>query len=148
MEPEMAKLLRRSFAQIARRKSAVGRLFYARLFTFAPELRALFSNDLASQSRKFVDTVGLCIAQIDHPEMLETTLRDLGERHATYGVKTEHYPLVGAALISTLEETFGDGFRPEVREAWATLYARATDAMTAALHRADSGPGAPGDPPG
>jgi hypothetical protein len=36
--------------------------------------------------------------------------------------KAEHYPVVGAALLWTLEKGLGDGWTPEVADAWSTAY--------------------------
>jgi hemoglobin-like flavoprotein len=37
-------------------------------------------------------------------------------------VKARHYPVVGAALLWTLEQGLGDNWTPEVADAWATAY--------------------------
>ena len=39
-----------------------------------------------------------------------------------YGVKDEHYEIVGGALLWTLGQGLGDAFTPEVEEAWAEAY--------------------------
>ncbi|HEY2535241.1 MAG TPA: globin domain-containing protein, partial [Xanthobacteraceae bacterium] len=46
----------------------------------------------------------------------------LAKRHVSYGAKAEHYPVVGAALLSTLETGLGDDWTPEVADAWGTAY--------------------------
>jgi hemoglobin-like flavoprotein len=46
----------------------------------------------------------------------------LAKRHVSYGTKAEHYPVVGAALLWTLEKGLGDDWTPEVADAWATAY--------------------------
>jgi hypothetical protein len=46
----------------------------------------------------------------------------LAKRHVSYGAKAEHYPVVGAALLWTLEKGLGDGWTPEVADAWGTAY--------------------------
>jgi nitric oxide dioxygenase len=46
----------------------------------------------------------------------------LAKRHVGYGAKAEHYPVVGAALLWTLEKGLGDGWTPDVAEAWKTAY--------------------------
>lgn len=48
----------------------------------------------------------------------------LGRRHASYGVRAEHYESVGNALLWTLEQGLGETFDDETREAWATAYER------------------------
>jgi hemoglobin-like flavoprotein len=49
-------------------------------------------------------------------------LKQLGERHASYGVADEHYGKVGSALIGALEEGLGDRFTPDVRAAWTEAF--------------------------
>ena len=34
----------------------------------------------------------------------------MAKRHVSYGAKAEHYPVVGAALLWTLEKELGDGW--------------------------------------
>jgi hemoglobin-like flavoprotein len=46
----------------------------------------------------------------------------LGARHAGYGVKDQHYKVVGEALIWTLERGLADQFTPEVERAWVRVY--------------------------
>ena len=40
---------------------------------------------------------------LDNLEQLVPTVRELGARHAAYGVEDSHYETVGAALLWTLE---------------------------------------------
>jgi hemoglobin-like flavoprotein len=40
----------------------------------------------------------------------------------SYGVRDEHYDIVGAALLWTLAKGLGEGFTDDVREAWTTAY--------------------------
>jgi nitric oxide dioxygenase len=46
----------------------------------------------------------------------------LARRHVNYGAKAQHYPVVGAALLWTLEKGLGDGWTPEIADAWTTAY--------------------------
>jgi hemoglobin-like flavoprotein len=49
-------------------------------------------------------------------------LREMGRRHAGYGVEPEHYTTVGEALLWALEQALGDDFTSETKEAWAKAY--------------------------
>jgi len=62
------------------------------------------------------------VSGLERLEKLLPAVQALGRRHAGYGVKDEHYATVAAALLWTLEQGLGDGFTPEVREAWTTAY--------------------------
>ena len=64
-------------------------------------------------------------------DRLIPVLQDLGRRHAEYGVDDSHYETVGAALLWTLEKGLGPAFTPDVREAWATVYAVLATTMKA-----------------
>lgn len=55
-------------------------------------------------------------------DAIAPAVADLGKRHASYGVKPEHYQTVGAALLWTLEQGLGPEFTPLVREAWTSAY--------------------------
>ncbi|HWX35155.1 MAG TPA: globin domain-containing protein [Steroidobacteraceae bacterium] len=46
----------------------------------------------------------------------------LAKRRVIYGAKPEHYPVVGSALLWTLEKGLGDGWTPEVADAWTAAY--------------------------
>ena len=46
-----------------------------------------------------------------------------------YGVRTEHYTVVGSALLWTLEQGLGARFTPAVREAWASAYGLLANVM-------------------
>jgi hemoglobin-like flavoprotein len=46
----------------------------------------------------------------------------LAKRHVAYGAKAEHYPVVGSALLWTLEKGLGEAWTPDVAAAWTTAY--------------------------
>src|SRR5215472_10553938 len=57
------------------------------------------------------------------------TVRRLGDQHRDYGVSAEHYAMVGAALLWTLEQGLGAGFTSEVKAAWSEAYCALAGAM-------------------
>jgi hemoglobin-like flavoprotein len=65
-------------------------------------------------------------------------VRQLGRRHAAYGVRPEHYATVGEALIWTLEQGLGADFTPATRRAWTDAYASLAWAMIAAAEEDDA----------
>jgi nitric oxide dioxygenase len=103
--------------------------FYARLFEQAPEIRALFPDDIALQVTKLTDMLGALVGKLDNPVELATLLHALGERHRGYGVDTRHFAPVGRALFETLESEIGPRFDGSTRRAWIALYALATSWM-------------------
>jgi hemoglobin-like flavoprotein len=122
MTPEQAQIIKLTFAQVMRERDKVGRMFYDRLFSIAPEVKPLFKGDIAEQSRKLMDTLALAVGMLRDMPTLVITLEGLARRHVGYGVKDEHYDKVGEALLWTLERGLGDAFTAQVRDAWAALY--------------------------
>ena len=125
-------LVRDSFETVQTLGDAVADLFYGRLFDIAPQVRSLFPDDMTAQKRKLVAMLALAVSNLDKPEALVATVRDLGDRHAGYGALQAHYEPVGAALIWTLEQELGPDFTPEIREAWVETYRVITGLMTMA----------------
>jgi nitric oxide dioxygenase len=103
--------------------------FYARLFEQAPEIRALFQDDLSLQVTKLTDMLAALVGKLDNPIELAKLLQALGERHRGYGVDARHFAPVGRALFETLESEIGPRFDGATRRAWIALYALATSWM-------------------
>jgi hemoglobin-like flavoprotein len=132
MTPEQAHIIKLTFAQVMRDRDRVGRMFYDRLFSIAPEVKPLFRGDIAEQSRKLMDTLALAVGMLRDMPTLVITLEGLARRHVGYGVKDEHYDKVGEALLWTLEKGLGDAFTAQVRDAWTALYVAVAQIMRAA----------------
>lgn len=115
-------LVRESFALLMPCGGLVAQLFYKRLFEIAPELRVLFKTDLQSQGDKLMNALQMTILSLDRIEILRPTVRLLGIRHRSYGVKQQDYITVAAALMWTLEQCLEERFTREVREAWGEVY--------------------------
>jgi hemoglobin-like flavoprotein len=122
MSPDQIDLVQRSWRQVAPIADTAAQLFYERLFTLDPSLRALFRGDMKEQGRKLMTMISVAVSGLSRLEQLVPAVQALGRRHAGYGVRDEHYGTVGAALIWTLEQGLGDAFTPPVREAWVATY--------------------------
>src|SRR5262245_8268570 len=117
MTPHQKMLVQTTFAQVAPIAETAAALFYARLFELDPSLRPMFSADLNEQGRKLMQMIGVAVAGLDKLDALVPAVRALGQRHAGYGVRDEHYATVAEALLWTLETGLGEAFTFEVREA-------------------------------
>lgn len=80
----------------------VAEAFYTRLFKLAPELRQMFSQDMAEQHRKLAATLSVAISSLRNWVELAPTLAALARRHVRYGVAPWHYGVVTQALLDTL----------------------------------------------
>jgi hemoglobin-like flavoprotein len=117
------ELLESSFQAIAPCGEAFVTAFYERLFTSFPQTRAFFSStDMKEQRKKLLGALALVIQNLRKPEVLTGALKGLGQRHVAYGVRPEHYPIVGAVLLETFSDVLGDRWTPTYYEAWAQAY--------------------------
>lgn len=104
-------------------------VFYKRLFELAPYLRGLFPHDIEAQSHKLMEVLSAAIGLLERPEDLRIVLEQLGARHVDYGVKNEHYDIVGAALLDMLASVLGTSFTSDLRSDWAKLYGAIASTM-------------------
>lgn len=122
MNPTQIKLVQDSFAKVAPISEQAAVLFYDRLFEVAPSVRAMFPDDMTEQRKKLMATLAVVVGGLTNLEAVLPAASALAKRHVTYGAKAEHYPVVGAALLWTLEKGLGDAWTPEVSEAWIAAY--------------------------
>jgi hemoglobin-like flavoprotein len=138
MNSQQIKLIQLSYAAVMPISDKVAACFYERLFELESELRSLFSKDIEEQGRKLMNTLYTVVYNLDRLEKVVAPVQALGNRHADYGVQPQHYELVGAALLWSLEQNLQDMFTPEVAEAWATAYGLLAGLMKEALVKAGS----------
>ena len=122
MTPDQVKLIQDSFAKVAPISEQAAVLFYDRLFEIAPQVKAMFPDDMTEQRRKLMMMLATVVNGLGNLESILPAASALAKRHVGYGAKAEHYPVVGAALLWTLEQGLGDGWAPELAEAWSTAY--------------------------
>jgi hemoglobin-like flavoprotein len=122
VKPTQIKLVQESFAKVAPIADQAAVIFYDRLFEVAPQVKAMFPADMTEQRRKLMAMLAAVVNGLGNLETVLPAASALANRHVTYGAKAEHYPVVGAALLWTLEKGLGDGWTPEVAEAWTDAY--------------------------
>lgn len=124
MTREEIALVKESFESLRPIPRGVGRAFYEKLFDLDPSLKALFKGDLDAQGAMFVSALGLAVAGMDDAHTGDRPLRDLGQRHAAYGVTGAHFATFREALVRTLREQIGPGFTDAHAAAWRTAFDR------------------------
>jgi len=122
MTPDQVKLVQESFAKVAPISEQAAILFYDRLFEIAPQVKSMFPDDMTEQRRKLMATLAVVVKGLDNLESILPAASALAKRHVSYGAKPAHYPVVGAALLWTLEKGLGGAWTPEVAEAWTAAY--------------------------
>jgi len=136
MTPEQVQLVKTSFASVLPIAERAGMMFYDRLFELDPTLRPMFKGEMSEQNRALMRMIASAVNGLDRLETIVPTVQALGVRHAGYGVVDAHYQTVGKALLWTLQQGLGDGFTPEVAEAWTTAYDLLAGTMQSAAREA------------
>ncbi len=122
MNPAQIKLVQESFAKVAPISEQAAVIFYDRLFELAPQVRAMFPNDMTEQRKKLMATLAVVVNGFTNLEAVLPAASALAKRHVAYGARPAHYPVVGGALLWTLEKGLGEAWTPDVAAAWTTAY--------------------------
>ena len=118
---EQQRLVRESFTQIAELAGPIALLFYGRLFDLDPKLRPMFKQDIGLQGVKLMEMLSVVTQNLGRFEELVPRLKALGQRHAGYGVRLEHYEEVEAALMWAIGKALDRDFYPELKAAWMAV---------------------------
>ena len=122
MSPRAVALVQASWQRVLPIKERAAELFYLRLFELDASLERLFRGDMISQGEKLMTMLGMVVSRLDRLGEITPAVRQLGRRHAGYGVEDAHYATVGIALLSTLRAGLGDALSAEDEDAWAVAY--------------------------
>jgi hemoglobin-like flavoprotein len=122
MDSTQIKLVQDSFARVAPISEQAAVLFYDRLFEVAPSVKAMFPADMTEQRKKLMAMLAVVVNGLSNLESVLPAASALARRHVAYGAKPSHYPVVGGALLWTLEKGLGEAWTPETAAAWTAAY--------------------------
>ena len=122
MTPDQIKLVQNSFNQVRPNGEHVACLLYNRLFQIARELRSLFPEEMTPHGRKLISLLNVMVNNLDNPNSILSSVKELGHRHVNYKVEPHHYDIFAQALLWSLEQGSGTDFTPEVKQAWFDAY--------------------------
>ena len=106
--------------------------FYKRLFEAHPELKNVFNvahQEQGQQQQALARAVYAYAENIEDPSSLMAVLKNIANKHASLGVRPEHYPIVGENLLAAIKETLGDAATDEIISAWAQAYGNLADIL-------------------
>lgn len=109
-------------------------IFYDKVFTLAPSVRALFRNNMTDQGRLLTHMLGGIVYSLSRPEHLKKGLAKLGQSHVDYGVKAEYYPVVKQAMLETIDEVLGERKSSQTIAAWNEALDFVIDTMRTHAH--------------
>jgi methyl-accepting chemotaxis protein len=125
---------------------------YCSLFEKCPQAKVLFgfpididpSSVELLTSKRFIMHAAYLVQMLDTAlnmlgpdiELLTEIMTELGTKHVRYGVKPEMFPIMGDALMHTLETTLKGDFTDAVRDAWKETYSALSQDMIRAQVKA------------
>eukprot|EP00967_Tisochrysis_lutea_P083338 scaffold115767_cov35-Tisochrysis_lutea.AAC.3 len=110
----------------------------AHCWVLLPFVQIYESEALKHHAISVLSTVGAAVAGLGDLQKLVPILEDLGKRHVNYGVKAEHYNIIGEALIDTLALSLGPAFTPEVKCEWMKVYSMVANTMKGDNYKVES----------
>lgn len=122
MNSTQVKLVQESFAKVVPISEAAAVIFYDRLFEVAPSVKAMFPDDMTQQRKKLMMMLAAVVNGLGNLDSILPAASALAKRHVDYGARPEHYPVVGGALLWTLEKGLGAAWTSDVADAWTTAY--------------------------
>lgn len=104
--------------------------FYQRMFRHNPELQQIFNrshNETGKQPTALALSVLAYAENIDNPAVLAPVVALIANKHASLGIRAEHYPIVGKHLLASIREVLGDAASDELVNAWGVAYGALAD---------------------
>ncbi len=122
MTSKQQELVRATFATLGDKKEVFSDLLYKKLFELEPKAQALFRGDMQEQRRKLMRMLQISVEHLDNHAELQPMLFNLGQIHHSFGIEGKQFAAFGEAMIFALQTTLGNGFTPDVEEAWKAAY--------------------------
>ena len=122
MTPDQLKLVQQSFARVVPISGTAAELFYGRLFEVAPQLRAMFPEDMSGQHMKLMAMLATVVNGLSDLPTILPAASARAKRHVDYRVGASHYPVVGEVLLWTLKKGLGEAWTSDLSAAWTAAY--------------------------
>lgn len=136
-EQDQIDRIRASFKELSAHAEDLTRIFFTRLFTAGPGVRALFPRDVVSESlasasgsnahggsdrsQDFIASLGIIIKNLHRLESVEHLLLDMGARAQRAGAQPQHFGMVRDALLSAMRDVLGPSWSPQLQNDWTRM---------------------------
>ncbi len=135
-DQEVIDLVRQSAVDVPMGSARLAKCFYDNLFAMVPEVRDMFPEDIKPQQQRMADALLSVVQHLDDPGEVAAYLQSLGLQHRrALGVRPEHYPHVGRALVRAVSE-ISPTWSSSMSSAWVLVYQWITANMLAGAERA------------
>jgi len=130
------RLIQESFALVEAEADKLASHFYALLFLEDPSLRDLFPPMMDAHRDRLITALVTLVHRAHDTEALDEYVRQLGRDHRRFGVRPEHYAVVGQCLLSTLRRFAGPRWTAEMDGCWYAAFQRVARLMVDAANEA------------
>eukprot|EP01041_Mallomonas_annulata_P005455 gene5455-10968_t len=97
--------------------------FYGKFFELAPEAKPLFANvSMVAQGKLIASLISTMLDSYKATERIKMRIGIVAAQHSKRKIVTEHYCLMGNALLFALGEVVGDPFDELSKTAWIRIY--------------------------
>src|SRR5688500_15050653 len=125
LSPQVIGIIKATVPALQQHGETLTRHFYQRMFNANPEVRAFFNpahQHAGTQQRALAAAILAYATHIENPAALAGAVELIAQKHASLGVKAEHYPIVGENLLAAIKEVLGDAATDDVIKAWGQAY--------------------------
>lgn len=130
LKPETIAVIKQTVPVLQANGETLTRHFYARMFRENPEVLAFFNpahQRTGGQQRALAGAICAYAQHVDNPAVLADAVELIAQKHASLGIRPEHYPIVGENLLASIREVLGEAATDEIITAWAEAYGALAD---------------------
>lgn len=128
-------IIKTTWSYVMTQPELTGELFYGKLFELDPTLRQMFPENMEGQMHKLINMITYMVSRLQTLPQIQKDIDAMAIRHTGYGVKDEHYALVGKALLWVLEDRLEGQWDEEAAQAWSELYGIWAESMIRASRK-------------
>ncbi|WP_391560416.1 NO-inducible flavohemoprotein [Robertmurraya sp.] len=132
LSPKTIEMIKSTVPVLEVHGKAITTRFYQLMFSNNPELLNIFNHANQKQGRQqtaLANAVYAAAANIDNLGAILSTVKQIGQKHRSLGIKPEHYPIVGRNLLAAIKDVLGNAATDEIIQAWAEAYGVIADAF-------------------
>jgi nitric oxide dioxygenase len=134
LSPDVIATIKATIPALSAHGELLTRHFYRRMFDGNPEVRAFFNpahQHSGGQQRALAAAICAYAQNIEDPAALAGAVELIAQKHASLGVRPEHYPVVGRHLLASIREVLGAAATDDVIHAWGQAYQVLADILIA-----------------
>lgn len=146
LDTALVASLRTTYERVRSEDTRLAAIFYDKLFAAAPHLRPMFKGDMDLQRLKLIHALDAVVRNLENPTENAAMLAALGQRHAQYGAKPEHYGLVVDLLIEAMSTVLGPDATTKSLNEWRVALRLVSNQMIAAAEKPAASSPAPPTP--